>query len=47
MSKLRSERKPYLEIALTVAVLVFLAAVIAGAFNQPADHAAPVALHSD
>ncbi|MFZ1102841.1 MAG: hypothetical protein WAN86_08405 [Hyphomicrobiaceae bacterium] len=33
-------RPPYLEIALTVAVLVFVALVVAGGFGRPADNIA-------
>jgi hypothetical protein len=32
-----SQRTPYIEIALTVAVLAFVAFVIAGGFDGPAD----------
>ncbi len=35
-----SQRTPYLEIALTVMVLAFLAFVVAGGFSQPTDDVA-------
>jgi hypothetical protein len=31
------QRTPYMEIAFTIAVLAFLAYVVAGGFNRPAD----------
>jgi hypothetical protein len=34
------QRPPYIEIALTVAVLVFVALVVAGGFGRPADDVA-------
>jgi hypothetical protein len=41
-----SKRAPYLEIALTVAVMAFLAAIIAGGFNQGGNEAAQVTMRS-
>jgi TRAP-type C4-dicarboxylate transport system permease small subunit len=35
-----SQRTPYLEIVITIAVLAFLAFVVAGGFNQPASEIA-------
>jgi TRAP-type C4-dicarboxylate transport system permease small subunit len=37
-----SKRTPYLEIILTVAVMAFLALIIAGTFNQPSENLAQV-----
>lgn len=34
------QRPPYIEIALTVAVLVFVALVVAGSFSRPAEDVA-------
>jgi multisubunit Na+/H+ antiporter MnhF subunit len=34
------QRTPYLEIALTIAVLAFVASVVAGGFNRAADDVA-------
>ena len=34
------QRTPYVEIALTITVLAFLAFVVAGGFNQPTDNIA-------
>ncbi len=42
-----SKRTPYLEIALTVAVMAFLAVVIAGGFNQRSEDAAQVTMRAD
>jgi hypothetical protein len=42
-----SKRTAYLEIALTVAVMAFLAIVIAGGFNQRSDDAAQVTMHAE
>jgi hypothetical protein len=42
-----SKRTPYLEIMLTVAVMVFLALVIAGTFNQRSDDVAQMTLPRD
>jgi|RhiMetdeSRZDD1v2_1073273.scaffolds.fasta_scaffold412931_3 hypothetical protein len=42
-----SKRTPYLEIALTVAVMAFLVVVIAGGFNQRGDDAAQVTMHAN
>jgi hypothetical protein len=42
-----SKRTPYLEIMLTVAVMVFLALVIAGTFNQHSDDVAQITLPRD
>jgi hypothetical protein len=42
-----SKRTPYLEIALTVAVMVFLAVIIAGGFNQNSDEAAQVTMRAE
>ena len=36
---------PYVEIAFTVAVLAFLAYVVAGGFNRPADGVAQAIIH--
>jgi hypothetical protein len=41
-----SKRTPYLEIALTVAVMAFLVVVIAGGFNPRNDDAAQVTMHA-
>lgn len=41
-----SKRTPYLEIALTVAIMVFLAVVIAGGFNQRGDEPAQVTMQA-
>ena len=43
----RGKRPPYLEIILTVAVMAFLALVIAGGFNQPGDEVARATLGSE
>jgi multisubunit Na+/H+ antiporter MnhF subunit len=40
-----THRTPYLEIALTIAVLAFVAFVIAGAFNRPPDDVAQATIH--
>jgi hypothetical protein len=37
-----SQRTPYVEIAFTIAVLAFLAYVVAGGFNRPAEDIAQV-----
>jgi hypothetical protein len=42
-----SERTPYIEIALTFAVLAFVAFVIAGGFNRPADDVAQITIRSE
>ena len=42
-----SKRTPYLEIALTVAVLAFLALVVAGGFNPHNDEKAQVTMHAE
>jgi multisubunit Na+/H+ antiporter MnhF subunit len=42
-----SKRTPYLEIALAVAVMAFLAVVIAGGFNQRNDEAARVTVRAE
>jgi multisubunit Na+/H+ antiporter MnhF subunit len=42
-----SKRTPYLEIALTVAVLAFLAVIIAGGFNQGGDQADQVTMRAE
>jgi hypothetical protein len=42
-----SKRTPYLEVALTVAVMVFLAFVIAGVFNQRPDEPGQVTMRED
>ena len=39
-----SQRTPYIEIALTVAVLAFVAFVIAGGFDRPVDDVAQVTI---
>jgi multisubunit Na+/H+ antiporter MnhF subunit len=39
-----TKRTPYLEIILTVAVLAFVALVIAGGFNQGGDDASRVSM---
>jgi hypothetical protein len=36
----RAKRPPYVEIILTIAVMAFLALIIAGGFNQSADEVA-------
>jgi hypothetical protein len=36
----RAKRPPYVEVILTIAVMAFLALIIAGGFNQPADEVA-------
>ena len=41
------KRTPYLEIMLTVAVLVFIAMVIAGGFNQHGDEAGRISMRPD
>jgi len=41
-----SKHPPYLEIALAVAVMAFLAVVIAGGFNQRSDDPAQVTMHA-
>ena len=43
-SRFMSQRTPYIEIVLTVAVLAFVAFVIAGGFDQPADDVAQVTI---
>jgi hypothetical protein len=40
-----SQRTPYIEIALTVAVLAFMAFVIAGGFDQLPDDVAQAIIH--
>lgn len=42
-----SKRTPYLEIALTVAIMAFLVVVIAGGFNQHGDDAAQVTMRAE
>jgi hypothetical protein len=42
-----SKRTPYLEVALTVAVMAFLAFVIAGVFNQRTDEPGQVTMRAD
>jgi hypothetical protein len=39
-----SKRTPYLEVALTLAVMAFLAFVVAGVFNQRSDEAGHVVM---
>ena len=41
------KRTPYLEVALTVAVMAFLVVVIAGGFNQRSDDAGQVTMHAN
>jgi hypothetical protein len=41
------KRTPYLEICLTVAVLAFVAMVIAGGFNQRGDDAGRVSMRPE
>jgi hypothetical protein len=41
-----SKRTPYVEIALTVAVMVFLALIIAGGFNPRNEETAQVMMHA-
>ena len=43
----RAKRTPYLEVILTVAVMAFLALIIAGGFNQPADEVARATLGAE
>jgi hypothetical protein len=42
-----SKRTPYVEIALTVAVMAFLAIVIAGGFSPRNDEKAHVTMHAE
>jgi hypothetical protein len=42
-----SKRTPYLEIALTVAVMAFLAVIIAGGLDQGSDEAAQVTMRAE
>jgi hypothetical protein len=49
MSRLskRARHTPYLEILLTVAVMAFLVAIIAGSFSQPSDDIAQNTVRPD
>jgi hypothetical protein len=42
-----SKRTPYLEVAVTVAVLAFLAFVVAGVFNQRTDEPGQVTMSAN
>jgi hypothetical protein len=42
-----SQRTPFVEIALTVAVLAFVAFVIAGGFDRPADDVAQATIRPE
>jgi hypothetical protein len=43
----RQQRTPYFEIVLTIAVLAFLACVVAGGFNRPQEDVAQATLRPE